>query len=153
APARGGPPPHPRHRLREHQQLHDKDAVRLRSRTGRLPAACSQGLPRRPYDPDEHLPKSRAATVRGRALRGADSPRDRPRTMRSAAVLACLLALAGVYLLYLPHAGFVLDDWFLFQHFAKARLAGPEAQWKLAAALVQNTVWGSFRTNGLSFLF
>lgn len=60
---------------------------------------------------------------------------------------AAILAPLSIYLLYLGDAQFVLDDWWLFQHFARAA-----SRWEMARALVENTLWGSFRTNGLSFL-
>ncbi len=60
---------------------------------------------------------------------------------------AGLALLASLYLLYLPDAGFVLDDWWLFQRFERA--SGPAA---MARAIVENRLWGSFRTNTLSFL-
>jgi hypothetical protein len=55
--------------------------------------------------------------------------------------------LASLYLLYLPDAQFVLDDWWLFQKFERAA-AAPE----MARAILENRLWGAFRTNGLSFL-
>jgi hypothetical protein len=55
--------------------------------------------------------------------------------------------LAAVYLVYLADAEFVLDDWWLLQHFSRAASV-PE----MARSLVENRLWGSFRTNGLSFL-
>ncbi len=65
-------------------------------------------------------------------------------------VSCCYLILTAAYLLYAPHAEFVLDDWFLFQKIAQAESQGGLGE--LAAGLLQNRVWGSFRTNGLSFV-
>ena len=65
---------------------------------------------------------------------------------------ASYLALAGVYLFYLPHAEFVLDDWVLFQKFEQARQGGLHGAAQLATAIMQNTLWGVFRTTGFSLL-
>jgi hypothetical protein len=47
----------------------------------------------------------------------------------------------------LPDVQFVLDDWWLFQKFART-----PGRWDMARALLENRVWGSFRTNSLSFV-
>lgn len=54
--------------------------------------------------------------------------------------------LASVYLIYLPHAQFVLDDWFVLGRYE----AGEVAQ--TALAIVQNRFHGQFRFQWLSFL-
>jgi hypothetical protein len=54
--------------------------------------------------------------------------------------------LAAAYLVYVPDAQFVLDHWWMFQAFARA----PD-RWEMAAALVQNRIWGAFRINGLGY--
>ncbi len=69
-----------------------------------------------------------------------------------AAVLLCYLSLAAVFLLYWPDVELVLDDWWLFQKISQADTHGAAGQRALAASMAQNTLWGSFRTNGLSFL-
>jgi hypothetical protein len=58
--------------------------------------------------------------------------------------------LALVYLLYLPHAQFVLDDWFVLGRYEQAREAGELG--RTAAAIVQNQFHGQFRFQWLSFL-
>lgn len=72
--------------------------------------------------------------------------------MRARAVLACYLLLASIYLLYWPHAEFVIDDWFMLQRFAQARAAGPTAEWQLAGVLATSRLWGTFRIHSLSLL-
>jgi hypothetical protein len=66
--------------------------------------------------------------------------------LRRRAALAIALT-ASLYLLYLPDVQFVLDDWWLFQKFERA--AAPA---DMARAILENRLWGAFRTNGLSFL-
>ncbi|MBI3697930.1 MAG: hypothetical protein HY238_24240, partial [Acidobacteria bacterium] len=63
--------------------------------------------------------------------------------MRSPAVLACYLLLASIYFLYAPHADFVIDDWYMFQHFEQARAGGWQAEWKFAGFLSVNGLWGT----------
>jgi hypothetical protein len=55
--------------------------------------------------------------------------------------------LASLYLLYLPDVQFVLDDWWLFQKFERTH-----APAEMARVILQNGLWGAFRTNALSFL-
>ncbi len=69
-----------------------------------------------------------------------------------APVLVCYLLLASIYLLYLPHVQFVIDDWYMFPHFEQARAQGPRAEWKLAGFLAANGLWGTFRTHWLSLI-
>jgi len=71
---------------------------------------------------------------------------------RDRAALGCLLALGAVWLVYAPYAEFVLDDWYLYQKLQQADRQGWRAEWKLAGALVQNTVWGAFRTTWMGHL-
>lgn len=58
--------------------------------------------------------------------------------------------LALLYLLYLPHAQFVLDDWFVLGRYEQAREAGELG--RTALAIVQNQFHGQFRFQWLSFL-
>ena len=69
-----------------------------------------------------------------------------------ASVLICYLLLASLYLLYLPHVDFVLDDWYLVQKFEQARAHGLAGEWRLAVDLVRNQVWGVARIEGVSYL-
>jgi hypothetical protein len=69
-----------------------------------------------------------------------------------ASVLLCYLLLASLYLLYLPHVDFVLDDWYLVQKFEQARAHGFAGEWRLAVDLVRNQVWGVARIEGVSYV-
>src|SRR5262249_40341878 len=66
--------------------------------------------------------------------------------------LLCYLLLASLYLFYLPHADFVVDDWFMLQNFEQARVQGPGAQWAMAGRLLSSMLWGTFRVHWLSLL-
>jgi len=65
--------------------------------------------------------------------------------------LAAYLLLACLYLWYLPHVEFVLDDWFLLGRYEEARRAGSGEQIRLAGAIVQNQFHNQFRFQFLSF--
>ncbi len=68
---------------------------------------------------------------------------DHQRAALAYALLAC------IYLLYLPHAQFVLDDWFVLGRYEQARRSGELG--KTALAILQNQFHGQFRFQWLSF--
>lgn len=72
--------------------------------------------------------------------------------MKAGAVLACYLLLASIYLIYWPHAEFVIDDWYMLQKFADARAQGAAAEWHMAGVLVTSQLWGTFRIHWLGLL-
>jgi hypothetical protein len=74
------------------------------------------------------------------------------RVIRGKPALLCFVLLSAIYLFYWPHAEFVVDDWFLMQHFEQARAQGAQAEWKLAGVLFRSELWGAFRTHWLSLL-
>ncbi|HZS51474.1 MAG TPA: hypothetical protein VFA54_11470 [Bryobacterales bacterium] len=67
--------------------------------------------------------------------------------------IAAYLILASVYLLYLPHAEFVLDDWLVLRRYQEVRQAGAAAQIKMLVAIIENQFHGQFRFQWLSFSF
>ncbi|MBI3664823.1 MAG: hypothetical protein HY236_01120 [Acidobacteria bacterium] len=67
------------------------------------------------------------------------------------AAIAYLL-LASIYLIYLPHAEFVLDDWFILERYQAARDAGGAEPFRVAVAIFQNLIHNQFRFYWLSFL-
>jgi len=67
--------------------------------------------------------------------------------------IAAYLILGSVYLLYLPHAQFVLDDWLVLGRYQEVRQAGAGAQIKMLLAIVENQFHGQFRFQWLSFSF
>ncbi len=66
-------------------------------------------------------------------------------------ILLTYVLLASVYLLYLPHAEFVLDDWFVLGRYQQAREAGGSAPFHVFQQIVQNQFHGQFRFQWLSF--
>jgi len=60
-------------------------------------------------------------------------------------------AAACLYLLYLPHAEFLLDDWGVIARFEEARRGGAGGMLRVAGALVDNTFHRQFRFQWLSF--
>src|SRR5712692_7767724 len=73
--------------------------------------------------------------------------------MRARSVLACYLLLASIYLYYLPHAEFVLDDWIALQKFEQARARGLKAEMGLVVSMVDGRFRETFRTHWLSLIF
>jgi len=69
-----------------------------------------------------------------------------------ARLLAVYASLSAVYLLYLPHAVPVLDDWTIIQLFSQARSGGPGHALRYLQLLVDNTWWGQFRLFWASFV-
>jgi hypothetical protein len=67
------------------------------------------------------------------------------------AILAYLL-LACVYLLYLPHANFVLDDWLVLGRYEAARQGGLAEEVRTASLILHNKFHDQFRFQWLSFL-
>ncbi|HYM12771.1 MAG TPA: hypothetical protein VEU62_18680 [Bryobacterales bacterium] len=65
-------------------------------------------------------------------------------------VIAYLL-LASIYLLYLPHAEFVLDDWLVLGRYEAVRQAGAGAEARMALAILQNQFHNQFRFQWISF--
>lgn len=61
------------------------------------------------------------------------------------------LLLVSIYLLYLPHAEFLLDDWGVMDRYQQARQAGLRAEWGVFWALVENRFHGQFRFQWLSW--
>ncbi len=72
-------------------------------------------------------------------------PKDRPGW-----VAAAYLLLSCVYLIYLPHAEFVLDDWAALARYEHAREGGPRAQLQVAIDLLRNQFHHQFRFQWLS---
>ncbi len=66
------------------------------------------------------------------------------------AAIAYLL-LASIYLLYLPQAQFLLDDWFVLGKYQAAREAGTAEQFRVFTAYLQNQFHDQFRFQWLSF--
>ncbi len=67
-------------------------------------------------------------------------------------MLAVYACLSAVYLLYLPHALPVLDDWTILEIFREARTAGVAGAAGFLGRLVDNTWWGQFRIFWASFV-
>lgn len=68
-----------------------------------------------------------------------------------AIVLASYLLLTSVYLLYLPHAEFVLDDWFQFIFYSQNQVRGWAGEIEVLRALAENTLYGTFQLYWLNF--
>ena len=66
------------------------------------------------------------------------------------AILVYLL-LGSSYLLYLPQAEFVLDDWLVLGRYQTIRESGRAAELQTVAAIVQNRFHGQFRFQWISF--
>lgn len=64
---------------------------------------------------------------------------------------AIYLLLASIYLLYLPHAEFVLDDWYVLGRYQIAREAGAAEQLRVFELILQNRFHGQFRFQWISF--
>lgn len=67
-------------------------------------------------------------------------------------LLAAYAALGAVYLLYLPDALPVLDDWAYFQMWDQARAGGPRGLLTYVTGLLYNIYQSSLRVNWLGFL-
>jgi hypothetical protein len=65
--------------------------------------------------------------------------------------LLVYLFVSSLYLLYLPDAQFVLDDWFVMGRYQQAREAGWSEQFHVFRQIVQNQFHGQFRFQWLSF--
>ncbi len=66
-------------------------------------------------------------------------------------VAIAYLLLASIYLLYLPHAEFLLDDWFVLGKYQAAQEAGRAEQFRIFTAYLQNQFHNQFRFQWLSF--
>ncbi|HYM09546.1 MAG TPA: hypothetical protein VEU62_02375 [Bryobacterales bacterium] len=73
------------------------------------------------------------------------------RSWGSAAALASYAALASLYLLYLPHAEFVLDDWFQFLFYRIHQARGWAGEIEVVRILLQNRLYNTFQFDWLSF--
>ncbi|MBI3697159.1 MAG: hypothetical protein HY238_20280 [Acidobacteria bacterium] len=71
---------------------------------------------------------------------------------RSLSILAAYIAVSAVYLLYLPHAMPVLDDWTWLRFFEQARDGGPAGVVAFLDRLVDNTWMAQFRIFWAAFV-
>lgn len=61
--------------------------------------------------------------------------------------------LASLYLLYLPHADLVLDDWFQFLFYRHHQANGWAGELEAASILIQNRLYNTFQLYWLNFWF
>lgn len=72
--------------------------------------------------------------------------------MNGRRIAVSFIVLGSVYLLYLPFAEFVLDDWLLYDVFIREQAAGWPGQLRLARILIQNKLYNAFQLHWLSYL-
>ncbi|MBI3694806.1 MAG: hypothetical protein HY238_08205 [Acidobacteria bacterium] len=79
--------------------------------------------------------------------------RQRQRVASGLWPAALYVLLASVYLIYAPHAEFLLDDWLVLGRYEPVREAGLAEQLRMLPTIVQNRFHNQFRFQFLSFGF